>query len=230
MEANEADAVDSTDISAMKMIQTVVGKKYCNSLDWLLNRFEQAFEEPLRSHLYNNMELMLTMTLQPGGPSRSLLEDSNSGSIFIWKPEEAKAKFDLVREIKRPLVISKPVSRKRGEELLELVYGTLLVRQRELYPATFGNPEEIYEIPLERGVKVIYWFMKPQHRLPLESGWALLCLKNNIPIGYGGGGLFADHTEIAINVFDTFRGGEAAWLFSQYIRIMYAISDNPWLG
>jgi hypothetical protein len=117
----------------------------------------------------------------------------------------------------------------RGRQLLDLTYGTLLPRLRELYPATYGNPAEVYDIPLERGIRIIVWFMKPEMRLPLEVGWGLLLLKNHVPIGYGAGGMLEDRSEIAINVFDTFRGGEAGWLYSQYARVFHALGAAPWL-
>ena len=113
--------------------------------------------------------------------------------------------------------------------MLELCYGTLLPRLRELYPAIHGNPAEVYDIALERGVRILLWFMDPAHRLPLEAGWGILLLKNHVPIGYGAGAMLFDRSEIAINVFDTFRGGEAAWLYAQYARVFYALSGAPWL-
>lgn len=41
--------------------------------------------------------------------------------------------------------------------------------------------------------------------------------------------MLENRSEIAINVFDTFRGGEAAWLYSQYARVFHALGAAPWL-
>jgi len=52
--------------------------------------------------------------------------------------------------------------------------------------------------------------MIPERRLLLEAFYGLLTLKNGIPIGYVGMGALFGSAEIAYNVFDTWRGSEAA--------------------
>ena len=240
MERTEGDALDSSELSTRALIAAARGTR--NSLEWILERFGAVFpDRNLRQELYNPMQIALAMTLTPPGPSRTLWDDGEPNKLFLWDPEAARptksrsrpkgsdAKFDLVREIKRPIRIPAPVSPQRGRELLDLVMGTLLVRLRELYPCTHGNPAEVYDIPLERGIRIIWFFMTPGMRLPLEAGWGCLILKNNVPIGYGAGGMVAEQSEISINIFDTFRGGEAAWLYAQYARICYHWCRAPWL-
>lgn len=229
MEICEGDAVDDPDLSVRDLITAARGSRHRTDLAWLLERFRAAYPAGIREQLYNNLGLPLYVDMSARAPSRTLWDDGPPAELFLWDPVAARAKFDLIAEIKRPLRIPPPVDPKRGRQLLDLVYGTLLPRLRELYPATYGNPAEVYDIPLERGIRIIVWFMLPAFRLPLEAGWGLLVLKNHVPIGYGAGGLLADRSEIAINVFDTFRGGEAAWLYSQYARIFYAIGGAPWL-
>ena len=53
-------------------------------------------------------------------------------------------------------------------------------------------------------------------------------LKNGIPISYGGGGAHPARLEIAVNLFDTFRSGEAAWVYAQLIRAARAFYHAPW--
>lgn len=229
MENCEADAVDDPDYSVRDLITAARGARHKTDLAWILDRFRAAYPASVREHLYNTMGLPLCVDMSGRAPSRTRWDDGPPSELFLWDPAAARAKFDLVTEVKKPLRIPPPVDEKRGRQLLNLVYGTLLPRLRELYPATYGNPAEIYDIPLARGIRILLWFMQPAFRLPLEAGWGLLVLKNNVPIGYGAGGMLGDRSEIAINVFDTFRGGEAAWLYSQYARIFYAISGAPWL-
>ncbi|MBI5058625.1 hypothetical protein HZB60_02450 [candidate division KSB1 bacterium] len=225
--AVEADAGDDGDLSSRDLIEAARGKQ--SALAWLLDRFEAAFPAGIREHIYNPLQLPLALELIPEGPSRTLVDDGQPRKMFIWDPTAARTSFDLVREINRPLVLPKPVSRKLGLQFFDLVYSTLLIRHRELYPLTYGNPEEVYDIPLDRGIRIVWWFMQPQMRLPIEAGWGCIILKNNVPIGYGAGGLTGQRSEISINVFDTFRGGEAAWLYAQYGRICRAVCPAPWL-
>lgn len=228
MERAEDDAVDAGDLSVRELVEAARGSQ--TALRWLLKRFEAAFPEPeLRQQIYDAMNIPVTMTLTPPGPSRTILDDGPPRKLFLWDPQAARAKFDLLQEIRRPLRIPPPVPPARARELMDLVYGTLLIRLRELFPATHANLSEIYDIPLDRGIRIIWFFMTPEMRLPLEAGWGCLILKNNVPIGYGAGGMVADQSEISINIYDTFRGGEAAWLYAQYARICNQWCRAPWL-
>ncbi len=226
---SEQDALDDVEISTRTLVEAARPASQ-TALSWLLERLETVGDVALQQKVYNDLELALDVELAPSGsPARTTWDDGAPARLFLWDPVRARAPFDLRAEVKRPLRLPPPVAPARGRELLELCWGTLLPRLRELYPAIHGNPAEVYDIGLECGVRVILWFMDTAHRLPLEAGWGILLLKNHVPIGYGAGAMLADRAEIAINVFDTFRGGEAAWLYAQYARIFYAVSKVPWL-
>jgi hypothetical protein len=228
-ERAENDALDDPELTAREFIEAARSPRQ-TALAWIVDGFSRAFrDERVRDQIYNGMELSLVMTLDGQAPSRTLGYDHVSRPVVLWEPAAARAPFELLAEVQRPLAIGKPVNEKRGRELLHLAYGALLPRLRELYPAIHGNPAEVYDIPLERGVRIVLWFMRAEYRLPLEAGWGLLLLKNNIPIGYGAGAMLDDRSEIAINVFDTFRGGEAAWLYAQYARVFHALGHADWL-
>lgn len=229
LESTAQDALDEGIISSRDLLEAVRGSSFRTSLAWLVRAFEKAFPSPIREHLYNGMQLTLTLDLGASSPSRTLSDDGKPDQLSIWDPSQGRPRFDLIAEAQKIIPMPDPVPKARGEALLNLVYSTLLPRLRELFPATHGNPEEVYEFPLERGVCIVFWFMKAEWRLPLEAGWGLLALRNGVPIGYGAGGMLEDRSEIAINVFDTFRGGEAAWLYSQYARIFNSVCGARWL-
>jgi len=225
----EGDVLDTESLSTQDFVRAACAPGKQTTLAWILDGFARAFGAGMRETLYNEMQLMLSVTLEKSGPSRTLLDDGRPERVFVWEPQAARAPFDLVKEATRPLELPPPLDEKRGRALLDLALGTLLPRLRELYPLTHANPAEVYDIALERGIRIVVWFMVPEFRLPLEAGWGLLLLKNNVPIGYGAGGMLGQRSEIAINVFDTFRGGEAAWLYSQYARVFHAFCRAPWL-
>lgn len=225
LESVEADAADSETLTVREILQRVAGER--TTLSLLLERFRHAFPEQVADHLYNEASLMLAMTLDPKGPSRTLTAEPRPKSLWIW-PQD-KFTFDFAAEIRKPLELPQPVPRRRGQELLNLVHGTLTVRLREYYGATHGNPEELYEIQLERGASLLVWFNQLEWRLPQEAGWGFLMLKNGVPISYGGGGMHPARLEIALNIFDTFRGGEAAWVYASLIRAARAFCPAPWV-
>lgn len=227
LEPAEADAADSEALTVRDILERAAGGDTVLSL--LLDRFAQAFPGQVGDHLYNEASLMVGATLTPAGPSRTRTALPRPKELWIWSPELAKEKYDFATEIAKPLELPPPVSPKRGQELLNVVHGTLTVRLREYYGATHGNPAELYEIQLDRGGTLLLWFNTVEWRLPIEAGWGFMMLKNGVPISYGGGGMHPARLEIALNLFDTFRGGEAAWIYGSLVRAARAFCPAPWV-
>jgi hypothetical protein len=72
-----------------------------------------------------------------------------------------------------------------------------------------------------RGLEIYMVGMKPENRMPLETNYSGLLIKNGVPIGYAISVLLFERCEIAINVFDTFRSGEASIIFNHFFRVFY---------
>jgi hypothetical protein len=227
MEASEGDAIDAPDVTVREYFDAARGNH--SSLQWLLTRMEKVYSPKSLWPTYDALLLDLSFDLHSPAPSRTLVEDNFTHDLHVWNPQQPKQKINFMREITRPLKIGPPVSKKRGRELHDLVHGSLLVRLREFYTATRANPEEFYDIYVGRGMRLILWFSTPEYRLPLESGQGFLLVKNGVPIGYGGGGMHAHRMEIAINIFDTYRGGDAGWIYAQTARVCYSVCGSPWI-
>ena len=57
----------------------------------------------------------------------------------------------------------------------------------------------------------------PERRLLLECSYGMIMLKNGVPFGYALASTIFRSTEVAYNIFDSFRGGEAAWVFGRLL-------------
>ena len=98
----------------------------------------------------------------------------------------------------------------------------MLVRYRELYGMTFGDPRSVVRADVGRGVSIYLWNVCRARRLPLRAYVAGFTLKNGVPISYfEATGLF-EWMEVGFNVFYTFRGGEVAWIYTQVLRCLVA--------
>jgi hypothetical protein len=76
-------------------------------------------------------------------------------------------------------------------------------------------------VELEDGLRFACYGLRPERRLLLESSYGFLMLKNEVPIGYALASSLFGSTEVAYNVFDTFRGGEAAWIFGRLLATFH---------
>jgi hypothetical protein len=103
---------------------------------------------------------------------------------------------------------------------MDLIREVMLVRYRELYGTTLGDPRTVVHAEVGRGVSIYLWNLPPERRLPLRAYVAGLTLKNGVPINYIEAiGLF-EWIEVGFNTFYTFRGGEVACTFAQVLRCL----------
>jgi hypothetical protein len=103
---------------------------------------------------------------------------------------------------------------------MELIREVMLVRYRELYGTTLGDPRSVVRADVGRGVTIYLWNLPPDRRLPLRAYTAGLTLKNGVPINYIEAIGLCEWMEVGFNTFYTFRGGEAGWIYAQVLRCL----------
>ncbi len=105
------------------------------------------------------------------------------------------------------------------------VYGNQFIQTfqyaKKFYPIALASDKEIYEADVGRGVKIVLYGMPFYRRLPIETEYGALLVKNGVPLGYGVGSFLLDQMHIAVNVFPTFRQGESSFVFEQFARIFH---------
>ena len=112
------------------------------------------------------------------------------------------------------------LSHQQGEEIIDLIREVMLVRYRELYGTTLGDPRSVVRADVGRGVIIYLWNLAPDRRLPLRAYTAGLTLKNGVPINYIEAIGLCEWMEVGFNTFYTFRGGEAGWIYAQVLRCL----------
>jgi len=110
-----------------------------------------------------------------------------------------------------------------GTKLLDLARETSLVRYRELYGFTHGDPRSVDRWELGRGVEVFVNGVPPDRRLPLRAYHSAMMFKNGVPIGYVEGLSLFERMEIGFNLYYTFRDGETAWLYARIMELFHAM-------
>jgi hypothetical protein len=103
---------------------------------------------------------------------------------------------------------------------MDLIREVMLVRYRELYGTTLGDPRSVVRADVGRGATIYLWNLPPDRRLPLRAYVAGLTLKNGVPINYIEAIGLCEWMEVGFNTFYTFRGGEAGWIYAQVLRCL----------
>ena len=101
---------------------------------------------------------------------------------------------------------------------------SLAARHRETNHFNYANPHEVYVADVGQGVTVAVFGLLTEHRFPLECTMGYLILSNGMPIGYGGGSALFKQINIGLNIFDEYRGSEAAFLWVQIMRVYHHLT------
>jgi len=132
-------------------------------------------------------------------------------------------KVDHLQLIKQPIKKEARLSDSQRKEILDVSRTALVLLNRETDPITYCDAQGIKYFQLERGCSIALFSMLPAYQLPLESYIGFMMFKNGYPMAYGGGWLFGQRSLIGINIFESFRGGESAFVFAQLLRTYYQV-------
>jgi hypothetical protein len=214
--ADDADV--EADTPWRRWIETASGKKTaCPS--WLIARFEQLpLPAQQRAELYESLRVPLRWNLKNFPIARTRNWKPARKVYYHSEPLISRSQVSLAAELARPPVQLNKLSPKQGGEIMDLIREVMLVRYRELYGTTLGDPASVVRADVGRGVTIHLWNLPPDRRLPLRAYVAGLTLKNGVPINYIEAIGLCEWMEVGFNTFYTFRGGEAGWIYAQVLR------------
>ncbi|MBL8201726.1 MAG: hypothetical protein JNK40_12195 [Chromatiales bacterium] len=178
--------------------------------------------EAERDLLYDELELALT--LEPGRttPSRTTAIWPRP-RICYQKAPLRRERPDIRRELARKPLAIRAVSERDGAALIELARNAMVTRSRDLDAFIHGDPRDVRLIDCGGGLEFAAIGVVPERRLMLESVYGFLTLQNGVPIGYVLTSALFGSSEIAYNVFDTWRGGEAGYVYGRVLAMTRAV-------
>ena len=194
-------------------------------LPWLLQRLEQSSGSMLeKTAWYDALKIEIAWELGDSFASRTRARRNPPDLYYHREPLIQRKQVSLKEELASPPLPVRKLSRREGEQVMDLVRTVLTVRYRELYGTTRGDAEHVVEADVGRGVHIFLWGLPPERRLPLRAYYAGLTVKNGVPINYIEGiGLF-EWMEVGFNTFYAFREGETAWIYSKVLHLLHQIA------
>ena len=173
-----------------------------------------------KAELYESLRVPLRWSLENSVMSRTRNWKTVRRHFLSQRTADKPKQVSLAAELaKRPPQLTK-LSRKQGEQIMDTIREVMLVRYRELYGTTLGDPQSVVRADVGRGVTIYLWNLPPDRRLPLRAYVAGLTLKNGVPINYIEAIGLCEWMEVGFNTFYTFRGGEAGWIYAQVLRCL----------
>ncbi|MCI0433422.1 MAG: hypothetical protein L0271_07220 [Gemmatimonadetes bacterium] len=173
----------------------------------------------VRQLVFEEIGLSIRLEPGPGTPSRTHARVP-VGRVHWQRGPLSGARSDLCRELRRAPRSVRSVSRRDGERLIDLAREAMVTRSRDLDVFMYGDPADVRLVDHGDGLGFVVIGAIPERRLLLEAVYGFLTLKNGVPVGYVLNSALYGSAEIAYNVFDTYRGAEAAAI---YARVLAAV-------
>jgi hypothetical protein len=131
--------------------------------------------------------------------------------------------LDVGAEIGKPLEAIERLPRARARRVIDVARAALAARCREVNAMTWPNLDEVWWCDLGEGAALAVIGIAAPQRLTLETNTGYVLFANGVPIGYGGVTPLFRQANTGINIFDPFRGSEAAFLWMQMLRAFHAL-------
>jgi hypothetical protein len=170
----------------------------------------------VREFLYEQLDLTLRLSPAPGTPSRTRAFVEGQPLHFQRTPLN-RARPRLPADIRAKPAAVRSVDTAEGRRLIEEARAAMVVRHRDLDAFAYGDPRDVRLVDWGDGLQFAAIGMLPERRLMFESVYGFLTLKNGVPIGYVLTASLFGCSEVAYNVFETWRGSEAGFIYGRVL-------------
>lgn len=176
----------------------------------------------LRDHVHAELGLMLKLAPGPDTPSRTRARLPRP-RVHVQHEPLRRGRPDLREMVKTPPLAVRTVGRRDAERLIDLAREAMVTRSRDLDAFAFADPRDARMIDCGGGLEFGCLGVEPEYRMLLEAVYGFVVLQNGVPIGYALASALFGSSEIAFNIFDTYRGAEAAWAYGRFLAAMRAM-------
>jgi hypothetical protein len=212
----ETPGLDEWDLEVRNWVRRLKGSEETDGA-FLARRFDALKADSFtRERIYDDLDI--PMCLAPGAstPSRTLARHAASPVAFVRQGISRQRPVLPGDALRRPLSV-RVLSRRSASEIIDLARAAMITRQRDLDLFSYASPDDVRLVQWEDGLQFACLGALPERRLLLEAVYALLTLKNGVPIGYVLVSALFGSSEIAYNVFETYRGVEAGRIYGRVL-------------
>ncbi|MBK7874632.1 MAG: hypothetical protein IPJ77_02600 [Planctomycetes bacterium] len=172
-------------------------------------------------HVHDELDPPLVLRASKGTPSRSRAVFDGAPRAFQAR-ELRRERPVLAATLQEPPRSIRALAPNEARALVELAQDAMAVRARDLDAFMYADERDARLVDCGDGLAFAALGVVPEQRLLLESVYAFLTLKNGVPIGYVLASSLWNSCEVAYNVFETYRGGEAAWIYGRVLAMLRA--------
>ena len=221
---SETLALDAYAFSAREWINLLKGPAETDAA-FIIRRFAALCTDAFgRESAYDSLDIPIRLEPGPQTPSRTHARYYDCAVVFP-RGVGKRRRPSLRREFRLAPEAVRAVPTREARQLIDLAREAMVVRSRDFDIFIHADQEDVRLVIWADGLQFACMGAIPERRLLLESVYGFLTLKNGVPIGYGLASALYGSSEVAYNVFDTFRGAESA---SVYLRFLATAHHLFW--
>ena len=217
---SETPALDLEDFSTEAWVRRLKGRDETDAT-FLVRRFERLETNGfLKEAVYDGLDPFFKLSPGPGTPSRTRAK-APLKRIHFQAAALDRTRPDLHEAIGEPPRSVRRVSSREGQRYIDLAREAMVTRSRDLDAFSQADPRDVFLVDYGNGLQFAGMGMIPERRLLLESVYGFVTLRNGVPIGYVLSSALLRSSEVAYNVFETYRGGESATVFGRVVSMIH---------
>lgn len=175
-----------------------------------------------REAFYDDINPSCTLAAGADTPART--REKFASARIAWQTAPLRrGRPDLRGEIARAPRALRRLSPSDGQAVIELGRGTMVARQRDLDAFAYGNAGDAWLVDDGDGYSFALNGVEPERRAPLAAIYGGLILRSGVPVGYLQADLVGRSAALSFNTFETFRGGESAYLFARMLVMLHHV-------
>jgi hypothetical protein len=210
------EAVRRSELPAREAIDGVRGKHETDA-SFLVRRIEALpGGDAVREATHDAIDVAYRLDGSGRGPSRTRAFFDGAPFAFRAAPP-ARERPNLRVELAVPPRAVRALSVSDGARLVDLAREAMVTRSRDLDAFAHGDPRDVRLVDDGDGLAFGLIGVVPERRLHLPAIYGALTLRNGVPIGYVQLDVLFANAEISFNTFETFRGGEAGFVFCRLL-------------
>jgi hypothetical protein len=175
-----------------------------------------------KEKLYEDLNVPMQIASGPGTPTRTGAKLPGMPVVFQTKLL-SRTRPNLRQEIQKPPIRVESLSPREGQQLVDAAIEAMITRNRALDAFDYGDKNDVRLVDCGQGLMFACIGQIPERRLMLETVYGFLTIKNGVPIGYVLTSSLFGSSEIAYNMFETYRGAEAAPIFGYVLGMAHHI-------
>jgi hypothetical protein len=215
---SETPAIDELDFSAREWIERLRGPAETDAY-FLIKRFKALRADQFGlEKSYESLDIPIRITSGSDAPSRTRARYPSSPVIFQTRPLR-KVRTSFRREIRRASITIRSLPPREARKVIHLAREAMITRSRDLDAFEHASERDVRLVDCGQGLQFACIGVIPERRLLLEAVYGFLTLKNGVPIGYVLVGSLFRSSEVAFNMFETYRGAESGLIYSRVLAM-----------